>query len=399
MLPKNVSLKFFSAAVFYFLIDILLILLLIFNAAPSSVPLFAVVHIFTLGWVTLAIFGAMEQMIPVLSGTKLYNPKIANFELADLHFYALNFFLIAFFLSASFAHKLVKFFAVAVFIMYLLFAFIIFKTIKKYNLVLKFFAVSIIYLLLASMLGILILFGYFSSAIAHVHAAFAGWVTLTIFGAMYHMLPMLALKKLHSERLAEYHLYLSNIAVLGFVLSLILFNFSKITSIFGILLLLSFYLFAYILLRTLFQGEFDFSKLDISAKYFVFSLVYLIAAGTAGAIMLVFNIPFKQLHYHIALLGWVTLTIFGGMYHIVPMLIWIEKYSSKIGKEKIPTVKEMYDEKHANTVFLLSNASVLGLLFGMVLGSFSLQIGASLLFAAASLAFSYRMLGLIKAAP
>lgn len=397
MLPKNISLKFFSAAIAYFLLDILLILLLIFNVMPLSIPLFVVVHLFTLGWVTLTIFGAMEQMIPVLSGAKLYNPKVGNFELADLHFYALNIFLIGFFLSMSFAYELAKYFAIAVFAMYLLFAFLIFKTIKKYNLVLKFFAGSIAYLLLASMLGILILFGSFTNTIAHVHLAFVGWATLTIFGAMYHMFPMLALKKLHSEELANYHFYLSNIAVLGFVLSLILFNFNKITSIFGILLLLSFYLFVYLMLRTLFQGEFDFSKFDVSIKYFIFSLVYLIIAGTAGAIMLLFNIPLKQLHYHIALLGWITLTIFGGMYHIVPMLIWIEKYSGKIGKEKIPSVKEMYDEKHANNVFLLSNASVFGLLIGLLLGTYSVQIIASLLFVLTSVMFSYKMLGIIKA--
>jgi len=67
--------------------------------------------------------------------------------------------------------------------------------------------------------------------------------------------------------------------------------------------------------------------------------------------MLVFGSSVLSLHYHTALLCWVTLTIFGGMYHIVPMLIWIEKYGGKIGKEKIPSVKEMYDEKHANNVF------------------------------------------------
>jgi len=391
MLPKNISLKFFSAAIAYYVLDILLILLWILRVIPNP-PVFVIVHLFTLGWITLAIFGAMEQMIPVLSGTKLYNPKLGNFELANLHFYALNASLIAFALSVFFANELAKFAALAILILFLVFALIIFKTITRYNLILKFFTVSITYFLLASLLGVLILFGYPINRTAHVHLALVGWVTLTIFGAMYHMLPMLALKRLQSEKLANYQFYLSTIAVLGFALSWI---FGKFTGFFGVLMLLSFYLFAYIMFRTLLQGEFNFSKLDVSVKYFAFSLIYLIIAGTAGASMLVFGSSVLSLHYHTALLGWVTLTIFGGMYHIVPMLIWIEKYSGKIGKEKIPTVKEMYDEKHANNAFWLSNASVFGLLAGALLNSYPLEIIASLLFGVASVMFSYKMLGII----
>lgn len=59
-------------------------------------------------------------------------------------------------------------------------------------------------------------------------------------------------------------------------------------------------------------------------------------------------------------LGFVGIAIVGMLYKITTFLVWTERYAPKIGKEKVPTLKEMLPEKRANIgfVFLILGAAV-----------------------------------------
>lgn len=390
MLPENISLKFLSSAIFYFLLDFLIFILFVFRiVALNDFSLLAAVHLFTIGFVIFTIFGAMEQMVPVLSASKLYSERLAK-----QHFYATNIAFLGFIASLLLGLKrLAGFFSVLLFIAFCIFIFIIFKTIKHYNLVLKFFGAGLIYFFLASLLGMLSMLGIFTKKPLHVHLALIGFVSFIIFGALYHMLPMLSLRKLYSERLANLHFYASNLGIIALSFSFLTGKFFKFSAI---LMLFAFYLFAYIMLRTLFQKKLEFAKLDVSVKFFIFSIIFMLIATTIGAyVASFFKYGFLSLHYHIALVGFVTLTIFGGMYHVVPMLVWINRYSSKIGKERIPSVKELYNANEAGYIFLASTIAVFLLLFAFFMKNSMLEIISTILFFIASLAFSYRMLRII----
>ena len=45
------------------------------------------------------------------------------------------------------------------------------------------------------------------------------------------------------------------------------------------------------------------------------------------------------------IVGWIIFSILGYLYKIVPFLWWTHKYSDRIGKEKVPTMGEMINEK------------------------------------------------------
>ena len=52
--------------------------------------------------------------------------------------------------------------------------------------------------------------------------------------------------------------------------------------------------------------------------------------------------------------------IVGQMYKILPFLTWYHKYSSKAGIEKVPMLKEMYNEKLSYISFFFIITAVIG---------------------------------------
>ncbi|GGK35986.1 hypothetical protein GCM10010965_31160 [Caldalkalibacillus thermarum] len=48
---------------------------------------------------------------------------------------------------------------------------------------------------------------------------------------------------------------------------------------------------------------------------------------------------------YLFLMGWISLSILGYLFKIIPFLWWTYKYSHQIGKVNVPTLKEMMDER------------------------------------------------------
>ena len=90
-----------------------------------------------------------------------------------------------------------------------------------------------------------------------------------------------------------------------------------------------------------------------------------------------------------------TMTIMGAMYHLTPMLVWTEKYASKMGMEKVPTIKDLYSEKLGMGIFWMINVAVVGFFFALIMGSqIAISLFAFLLLITCYL-FSFQMLRII----
>ena len=50
---------------------------------------------------------------------------------------------------------------------------------------------------------------------------------------------------------------------------------------------------------------------------------------------------------HLLALGVVGLVVFGTLYHVVPFLVWVERYSDRLGREPVPMVDDLYDRRLA----------------------------------------------------
>jgi uncharacterized membrane protein len=50
---------------------------------------------------------------------------------------------------------------------------------------------------------------------------------------------------------------------------------------------------------------------------------------------------------HLLVLGVVGFVLLGTLYHVLPFLVWVERYSDRIGLESVPTVDDLYDGRVA----------------------------------------------------
>ena len=80
---------------------------------------------------------------------------------------------------------------------------------------LKFAWASLIYLVIGSTMGVIMLLTSESIKPSHTHVLLIGFVAMMIFGVGYHLLPVFAGTDLYSLRLAEIQFWLQNIGLIG----------------------------------------------------------------------------------------------------------------------------------------------------------------------------------------
>lgn len=124
----------------------------------------------------------------------------------------------------------------------------------------NFIIMSIVYLALASILGLLML-GHPSlmyMKFIHSHLNMLGWVSMMIFGVGYHILPRFTGRPLMYPKLGELHFWLANISLVGMLLFYLLGNIKpevsllrNILTLFGLIQAISIFLFFYNMLATM----------------------------------------------------------------------------------------------------------------------------------------------------
>jgi len=409
---KNLTLRFYIAVLTYLLISctlgVLLATGLIDKMFPHAMLDLAHAHLALVGWVSMVIVGSMYQIVPVLLGTGLDSESLGNYQFWIMNVGGVGVFIG--FLTANMG-VVSLFGAVLAFSLYL-FAYIIYRTMRRRNvgigLAMKFFIAAIVYILVSSTFGVLMASGtaraFLSKGylrLAHVHLALVGFVTLTIMGAMYQMLPMLSLKELYSEKIGEIQFWMTNLGVVGLFISLV--TGYSIRSVqfktFAFILVVSVLLFIFDMLMTLFAKDKNVWKMDITIKYYASAIVYLAVSCLLGVSLAMFpSIRGRNIglaHAHLALVGFVSITIIGAMYHLVPLLVWTEKYASRMGTEKVPTIKDLYSESQGIRIFWMINIAVVGFFFALVISSQTALILFAILLVITSYYFSFTMLGII----
>jgi hypothetical protein len=62
---------------------------------------------------------------------------------------------------------------------------------------------------------------------------------------------------------------------------------------------------------------------------------------------------------HLLALGVVGLVVFGTLYHVVPFVVLVHRYSDHLGRRELPMIDDLYDDRLAAADFvLLSGGSV-----------------------------------------
>lgn len=122
-----------------------------------------------------------------------------------------------------------------------------------------FIIMSIVYLGLATILGILMLAheSLMPLKFVHSHLNLLGWVSMMIYGVGYHILPRFMGRLLYSPKLGEVQFYLANLGIIGLVVFYTLNVYApsglylSMTVAAGVVEAVSIFLFFYNMLRTL----------------------------------------------------------------------------------------------------------------------------------------------------
>jgi len=343
------------------------------------------VHMFLLGFVMMIIFGAMAQLVPVVL-------EVGHFAV-DLYYIIYPLLFIGTILMGYgflYSPSLLPYGGVVVLVSLLIFVletFLTIKKVKKFNLVMVSVVVANIFLFLGLIFGILMALGYAGTISvdiaallrAHIYLVLGGYVGVTIMGMSLILLPMFWLSHSFSWKPVEYALVIVSIGVVSVMLSSI-FD-SQILEYGGyILSMIAFALYfyqIYIIYKTRVRIENDIYLYSLLFSYgsLVLSLIMGVVYLFSPNVNLLLTIGW------ILFLGYIAFIIIGHLYKIVPFLVWYERFSPLVGKQKVPMLADMVPVKSATYQFAFSASGVLICAIGLLISNNDIfKVGVSFLF-------------------
>ncbi|WP_234028586.1 hypothetical protein [Lentibacillus sp. Marseille-P4043] len=337
-------------------------------------------HFLLLGYAVMIAMGAMYQLVPVAFLTPIWNQ---TFGYIQFIFTAVGITMFAILLGVKPDSAIYG--GILAIIGIIMFIIQMTKTIdkqQKKNMMTLFVSGAIICFFLTIAAGFLlawnIAFGgvgsYNTILHSHIVLGVAGWFTLLIFGFSYKLVPMFSLSHGFSMKWAKPAFFTYIVGLIVLIGSFWIEN-SLITGL-GWLLLLAGFSFFFLDIREILAKRIK-KKLDRPFSFSILAIHIGLGIHVAAFILFLFGVNDQLIWSWLIFLyvmGWIIFSILGYLYKIVPFLWWTHKYSDRIGKEEVPTLKEMINEKLAVVLFILFIISVVGLLIGGLL-----QIGVIVL--------------------
>jgi len=388
---KLIAPFFIIGSFFYFFSSFYLFFFDVTTLSFSDPKVLAFVHLFLLGFVMMIIFGAMAQLVPVVLEVGHFGVEL---------FYAIwPLLLIGSVLMVFgflYSPALLPYGGVVVLISMMIFVGEIFLTIfkvEKLTLVMSSVLISNTFLFFGIIFGLLMALSYAGTLSldigallkAHVYSVIAGYIIITIMGLSIVLVPMFTLSHSFSLKPLEIGMGLMSLAVVLVIISAF-FNISWLSYIAYLTALsgmISYFYLIYIIYKTRPRKENDVYAISI-----VFSYVSMLVALALG----VFYFITTKENYLLAsswlfFFGFFAFLITGHIYKIIPFLVWFEKFSPLVGKQKVPMLADMVPYKSSQAQFIFSATGVILMTLALLFGSNSLVGAGASFLVVGSLAF------------
>ncbi|MEK6660063.1 MAG: hypothetical protein AABY36_10305 [Campylobacterota bacterium] len=353
---KLISPYFIVGSLFYLLSVLFLFFFSIENVSMLDTKTLSFVHLFLLGFVMITIFGAMAQLVPVVLEVGHFGVELfyAIWPLLAIGTMLMVFGFYSYPMLLPFGGVVVLI-AMMIFVMEI---FLTIKKVKKLNLVMSSMLIANIFLFFGIIFGLVMALGYAgmidininSLLRSHVFLVIIGYITVTIMGLSVVLLPMFGLSHGFSMKPLERALKIVSLAVLLVVLSsFIEFKFLEYAGyILASVGLFIYFYFIKIVYKTRARKE-----IDIYAKSLIFSYFSLIASLVLGLMYLVVGYePLLLTSAWMMFFGFFSFIITGHVYKIIPFLVWFERFSPLVGKQKVPMLADMLPKKSSSAQFL-----------------------------------------------
>jgi len=355
----------------------------------SSLAAFS--HLYLLGFVMMVIFGAMYQLLPVVLEAPIFSK---DFAYVQFYIYVVGLLMMVSGFTFDSLPLLIPYGAVITYTSMIIFCvnvFLTFYRLESLNLVGKFLLVATLFLFVSVSLGFVValhlghgLFEIDSNAWIHAHmiGTLAGFVMMVIIGVAMVLLPMFSLSHGYTQKPIESALYLQSTGVLGAMLCLLMGYKTLLIVPFG-LVMFSCVLFIVQMLIILKH------RVRKQNDYWVKNILFGLVCFTCSLIVTWFDVMLGGV---CLFFGFLLPFIVGHIYKILPFLIWYEKFSPLVGKQKVPLLHQMIRTKVADTQTYLLFAAVGLMILGKSVDMHALFYAGTLLLALSILLVVYNVI-------
>lgn len=335
----------------------------------------AVTHLFTLGWITTSILGALYQFLPVALRVPIRSQRLAH-----LTFWLFAPGVGAFAAGLAFGVYVLQWIGAGVFstglLIFLCNLGATLARVRARDLTWWSLAGAGLFLLVTIALGITLAvnlrLGYlgahrFLAVGVHLHVAIAGWVLLVIIGVARHLLPMFLLSHGASERPGKAAAGLIAAGVLGLALLHHVIPLGALRLAAGLVAVgaAAFLIQGALYFRHRMRPKLDPGMRLAGAALGVLALALLLAPAALSAGL---SAPRLVTGYVAAALLGISLFVAAHYYKILPFLVWYHRFGPLAGKRPVPRVAELYGEKVALVAAALQLSGALGIIGATLLG-------------------------------
>lgn len=318
--------------------------------------LLAITHLITLGWITTTIMGASFLVAPLIFSASLYSERLGRWQfpplVAGIAVMVVHFWTGQYRGLATGAALLL----IATFLFLLNLSFTL-RRIPRKDVAMPYLVVALAYLAATVVLGTLMaldkvldfLGGEVIATIkGHAHLAALGWVSLMILGVGHKMIPLLSASTAEEERRSRRRFWLLNAGIIGLFLALV--TRSRWVFPLALVVVLGFASAFLRLARPWRQKKLprlDWSTRHVLAAFGFLAIAILfglaLASGLLGDEVLASRVA--AAYAFLGLVGWITLMIIGMSYRVIPLLVWLHRYSPIVHDEPAPKVSDLYSER------------------------------------------------------
>lgn len=349
-----------------------------------------VTHLFTLGWLTTTIFGALYQLLPVALGAPVWSVRLGHASFWTYAPGALLFACGVFHGSTVLHHAGIALLTIGIVLLVANVALSLPRARARDE---TWWAVVLALVALGStlVLGVVLLHNLHTGFLhehrvrtlaVHLHVALVGWALVMMVGMSHRLLPMFLLA--HGASTAWTRRALALLPAGLVVLAWGLVARQAVASWAG-LALLEAGVGCYLVQCRAFNRARKRPTLDVGLHFVATALGFLaVAAVLAPAVLALGGVRQPRLataYVLVALLGAVVLHVVGHFYKIVPFLAWIARFRGRVGRERVPTVADLYSARVARVQLALMAAAVAGLAGGVLAGSVPMVRGSAVGFA------------------
>lgn len=361
----------------------------------------AIVHLFTLGWITTSILGALCQFLPVAVGTPIRSQGAAYLTLM-LHGAGL-----ALFVGGLLAGSAVVFRTGAILVVVALASFALNLALtlaRSTQRDVTFWALVLAdtFLIATLTLGALLAWNLHTGAVlgaariewlaVHVHVALAGWVLMVMVGVAHRLLPMFLLSHGASERPAQAAITLLALGSALLVLPLCHGGLQHTWIAGGTCIALG--VGAFLAQAASFARHRRRRAIDPGMK--------LALAGLGWLAVTVIVAPFAVGHgfgeprllvayVFLAIVAAISTFVAGHYYKIVPFLVWYHRFGPLVGERPVPKVADLFSARAAGATVALFTVGTGVMLAGLAFASAGVVRAGAILFAAAVVAEAAQM--------